>query len=129
MIKVLIKKQSNYPLKNVSIRKTLQDFFTNQGVVSDAVVNVSVVGEKTMLELAQKFLGEKNILHNVLTFTESEAKAKFVYPDEQVLQLGEIVLCYPKVFAEAKEEGVMIEKKALDLIEHSAWHLMGVHHE
>lgn len=129
MIKVLIKKQSNYPLSNVKIRKVMQDFFVRHGVVSDAVVGVSIVGEATMKSLAQKFLGEKNIVHNVLSFVENETRGEFVYPNNDTLVLGEIVLCYPQVFKEAKDEGVMIEKKALGLIEHSAMHLMGIHHK
>ncbi|KKQ25904.1 MAG: hypothetical protein US62_C0042G0004 [Candidatus Woesebacteria bacterium GW2011_GWA1_37_8] len=129
MLKVLIKKQSNYPISNLKIRKTLEAFFEKHGMVSDSVVYVSIVGEKTMLELARKYLGEKNTLHNVLSFTEGETKGEFVYPNDKMLRLGEIILCYPKIFSEAKEEGVMIEKKALDLVEHAGLHLMGIHHE
>jgi len=129
MIKVLIKKQSNYPVSNLKIRKTLKTFFEKHGVVSDSVVYVSIVGEKTMRELARKYLGERNTLHNVLSFTESETKGEFAYPDDKILRLGEIVLCYPKIFQEAKEEGVRIEKKALELLEHAGLHLMGIHHE
>lgn len=129
MIKVLIKKQSNCPVSSLKIRKLLVDFFTKQGVVSDAVVSVSIVGEKTMLDLARKFLGEKNVLHNVLSFNESETRGNFIYPSGDILYLGEIVLCYPKIFQEAKDEGVLIDQKVEDLIEHAGWHLMGIHHD
>lgn len=129
MIKVLIKKQSNYPISSLKIRKTLQQFFESHGVVSDGVVSVSVVGEKTMLSLAQKYLGEKNKLHNVLSFTEDETKGTFVYPEDKLLRLGEIVLCYPKIFQEAREEGTRIEQKVIELVEHAGLHLMGIHHE
>jgi probable rRNA maturation factor len=129
MIKVLIKKQSHYPISNWKIRKTLQEFFKSHGIVSDSLVEVSLVGEKAMVELARRHLGEKDMVHDVLSFPESEVRGEFIYPDDGFIRLGEIVLCYPKIFKEAKDEGVLIEQKALELIRHSAMHLLGFHHE
>lgn len=43
--------------------------------------------------------------------------------------LGEIVVCFPVVLKEAKLEGKLIEEKVLELVGHSALHLLGIHHE
>jgi probable rRNA maturation factor len=128
MIKVNVSKQSNFPVKSSLIKKRLREFLTKEGIVSDCVVSVAVVGETKMLELGKKHLKDK-ILHNVLSFTESEIKGSFIYPPDGKIYLGEIVICYPKVVEEAKEEGTLIDKKACELVEHGALHLLGKHHE
>lgn len=128
MIRVDITKQSNYPVSAAKIKKKLTEFFEKHGIVSEAEVSVAIVGEKKMLEVGKKYLGDKE-LHNVLSFTPDEASAQFAYPPNKVIYLGEIMICYPKVVAEAKKENKLIEEKALELIEHGAMHLLGIHHE
>ena len=128
MITVNVTKQSNFPVKSSLIKKRLRDFLTKEGIVSDCVVSVAIVGKAKMLEMSRKHLNDK-VLHNVLSFTESELKGSFIYPPDGKIYLGEIIICYPKVVEEAKEEGVLIDKKACELIEHGALHLLGKHHE
>jgi rRNA maturation RNase YbeY len=129
MIKVNVKKQTNYPISAPKIKKALQAFFEAQGIVSDAEVSVAIVGQVKMFEIAKKYLKEKGKkLHNVLSFTPDEAKGFFVYPPDELIHLGEIILCYPAVLEQAKREGKLIDEVAKELIEHSALHLMGVHH-
>lgn len=128
MIKVEVKKQSNYPISAKLIRDILKGFFTKEGIISDALVSVAIVGEKKMLELGGKYLKDK-ILHGVLSFTEDELRGNFIYPPDGKIYLGEIIVCYPKVVEEAKKEGVLIDEKVKELILHSAEHLMGRHHE
>ena len=106
----------------------MREFLVKEGIVSDCVVSVAIVGEKKMLETGKKHLKDK-ILHNVLSFTESEIKGSFVYPPDGKIYLGEILLCYPKVLEEAREEDILIDEKACDLVEHGALHLLGKHHE
>lgn len=134
MIKVDVTKQSNYPISAVKIKKKLADFFAKSGIVSDAEVSVAIVGEKKMLAIGKKYLKDGK-LHNVLSFTPGEEKfvygkaARFAYPPDNTLHLGEIVVCYPLVVEEAKRENSLIEDRVLNLIEHSAMHLLGIHHE
>ena len=134
MIKVYVKKQSNYPIKASEIKKILRKFFQKQGIVSDAQVNVALVGEKKMLDISNKYLKDSKV-HNVLSFTADESESlpagrqgKFLYPPKALIQLGEIVICYPKVVEEAKHEGKRINQKAEELLKHGAQHLMGKHH-
>ncbi len=128
MISISVKKQGNYPVSAKKIKDFLRQYFKKGGIVSDAEISVAILGEKKMLDLGRKYLHDKN-LHNVLSFTEDEIHEKFVYPPDGKIYLGEIILCYPKVFEEAKMEGKMIEGKVLELIEHGAEHLLGKHHE
>jgi probable rRNA maturation factor len=134
MIKVLVTKQSNYPVGAAAIKKKLSAFFTKQGIVSDAEVSVAIVGEKKMMELGTVYLKDKK-LHNVLSFTPGEERfvygkaASFAYPPDKLIHLGEIVVCYPKAVEESKEENVLIDERVYKLVEHGALHLLGIHHE
>lgn len=126
MVKINISKQSNYPISGVAVRKFLQSFFKDHGIVSDAECHVSFVGEAKMKNLGKKYYKD-NRLHNVFSFVESEV-SNFKHVDN-IMPLGEIVVCFPIVLKEAKTEGKLIEEKVLELVGHSALHLLGIHHE
>ena len=128
MVKVTITKQGNYPVNASVIKKKLADFFIGSGIVSQASVSVAIIGEKKMMEIGNKYLKDKK-LHNVLSFTPSEAKGNFVYPPDGVIYLGEIIVCYPVAVKEAGTSDVLVDEKIYELIEHGAMHLMGIHHE
>src|SRR4030066_1574957 len=124
MIKVYVKKQTNYPVRASIIKEKLTEFLKKKGIVSDSVVSVVLIGKKKMTNISKKYLGKEES-HNVLSFTESEtnilSKKKhtdFVYPPDEMLNLGEILICYPEVFEEAKKEGKLIEDKVYELVEH-----------
>jgi len=129
MIHVYINKQSNFAVSVPKIKDALQKLFIKEGIVSNADVSVSIVGEKKMLTLAKKYLKENNVLHNVLSFPFAETKEPFVEPPDNVIHLGEIVFCYQKVIEEAQKEGKLIDEKFVELAEHGAMHLLGKHHE
>lgn len=128
MIEVIVTKESNYPVSAPEIKKKLKSFLAKGGIVSDCVVSVTVVGEKEMLKLGKKYLQDLTI-HNVLSFSEPRPEGSFKYPPDGKIYLGEIVICYPKVLADAKYEGKLINQKAYELIEHGAKHLLGIHHD
>lgn len=81
-----------------------------------------------MMEMGKKFLKDGK-LHNVLSFVPGEVKGEFVYPPDSKIHLGEIIICYPEVLRQAKEENSLIDDKVCELVEHGALHLLGVHHE
>jgi rRNA maturation RNase YbeY len=128
MIKVLVKKTSNYPVNSPRIKRKVRNFLKKKGITSDAVISIAIIGKKRMIELSKKYM-EDSSLHNVLSFTENEINEKFVYPPNGPIQLGEVVVCYAKAFEEAKSENKRIEEKVTELIEHGILHLLGVHHK
>ena len=128
MIKVNLQKQSSYPVNVRALKKTLQDFFASKGIVSEAEVSVAIVGEKKMLELSKIYLKDRE-KHSVLAFTPEETKKKFVYPPDGIIHLGEIIICYPFIVGEARKKGKLIDDVLTELAQHSALHLMGIHHE
>jgi rRNA maturation RNase YbeY len=128
MIRVYVKKEITCPISAVEVKRVLSFFLKEEGIVSNADVSVAFVGQTKMLALASKYLKERHTLHNVLSFPYSEG-GKFVYPPEDVMHLGDIVICYPKALEEAKKEGVQIKEKTMELICHGALHLLGKHHD
>jgi rRNA maturation RNase YbeY len=128
MITVSVTKQSNYPVNVSTVKKKLAAFFSKNGIVSDAEVNVVIVGEKKMMDIGNKYLKDKK-LHNVLSFVPSEVKGGFVYPPDGIIHLGEIFICYQQAVREAQQENVLIDERVYELIEHGALHLLGIHHE
>ena len=127
MISVLVSKSGNYPVGTPEVKKALRDFFTKNGIVSDASVSVSIIGLAKMKAISKKYLNDNNP-HNVLSFTTEETKGKFVYPPDKIY-LGEIILCYPLIVEEATKEGKLIDEKAIELSVHAGEHLLGRHHE
>ena len=128
MIKVYVTKQSSYPIKTPKVKKLVRDFLKTKGIKSNAEVSIAFVGRSKMTDLGNKYLKD-NILHNVLSFTESEVGQKFVYPPDKSIHLGEVVVCFPVVVDEAKKEDKLIEEKVVELITHGLEHLLGHHHQ
>lgn len=128
MIKVYVKKLANYPIKATDLKNNLRKFFQKQGIVSDAQVSVAIVGEKKMLGISKKYL-KGNQIHSVLSFTHEDSKGEFVYPPGERIDLGEIIVCYPKAIKEAQAEGKKVADKINELMMHAGMHLMGIHHE
>ncbi len=129
MIKVRVFKSSNYPVSSVAIKRRTALFLKEKGISSASEISIAIIGKDKMLSLAKKYLKEKDTLHNVLSFTENEINKKFVYPPGGPIQLGEVVVCYPKAFQEAISENKRIEEKVWELIEHGIMHLLGYHHK
>ena len=129
MIKVNVKKYTSYPISTLKIKRRLSKFLVNNGITSDAEVSVAIVGEKRMLGMAKKYLNEENVLHSVLSFPLQEIKRGFYFPKDDLIHLGEIIVCYKKVVEEAVKEDKLVEDKLFELVEHGALHLLGVHHD
>lgn len=129
MIKVVISKQSNYPISSVKVKNTLTNFLIGKGIVSDSVVFVSFVGKEEMKKIGKTYYKKDDRIHNVFSFVESEVQNKNFKVPNEMINLGEIIVCFPVAVEEAAKEGVLIEAKVLELVEHSALHLMGIHHK
>jgi probable rRNA maturation factor len=129
MIRIRVFKTSNYPISTPKIKKDLKTFLQQKGIVSDAEISLAFIGKDRMKKLVDKYLKEKDSIHNVLSFTENEVNKKFIYPPGTMICLGEVVVCFPKAIEEAKEEDKLIHEKVWELVEHGTMHLLGIHHK
>ncbi|MBI4032995.1 MAG: rRNA maturation RNase YbeY [Candidatus Blackburnbacteria bacterium] len=94
-------------------------------------VSIALVGERKMKELGRRHLGEQGRIHEVLSFPALEAKGgrNFVAPEEELLLLGDIVICYPEARKIAMKRNRMVDDVLGELAEHGTLHLLGIHHE
>ena len=131
MIKILIHTDTRYPVNRKIIRKAVFDVFAKNKITGDAEVSVAVVGERKMKDLSGKYLSDsKN--HEVLTFALEDitnAKGGFINPPDEILRLGDVVLCWPQVLSLAAKDDVLVDDEVYFLASHGAEHLLGKHHE
>jgi len=122
MVSVLISSESRYKVNRVKIRQTVEEFLDRAGL-DQAEVSFLVVGERKMSFLNYRFRKIKKAT-DVLSFPQESARG----PDE-ILRLGDIVVCYPVARAEAAKENKMVDEKICELVEHGLRHLLGEHHD
>ena len=133
MVNVIIHTDTRYPVNRKVIRKAVLDTFSEFKVESgDLEVSVAVVGSRKMKDLSSKFLKDGKT-HEVLAFAQEEISQSegrgFVNPPDNILRLGDIVLCWPEVLKEASMQDSMVDDQLYFLTGHATEHLLGKHHE
>lgn len=132
MIKVLVHTDTRYPVNRKVIRSAVaQTLQKNRAGEMAAEVSVAVVGSRKMQELAQKYMKD-NKKHQVLSFPfedVSQVGHGFVSAPDNMLRLGEVVLCWPEVLFEASRDDMMVDDKVYELVSHGVEHLLGNHHD
>lgn len=130
MITILIKTESHYTVDRARIRQKIEKVLYDRGVKGKIEVSVSVVGDRLMKDLNQKYrqLPETT---DVLSFPMSDEvdDKPFVDPPDNILRLGDIVISYPQVREDATLENKLVDDKIDELVEHSMLHLLGQHHD
>lgn len=130
MLRIFITRQSRYPANTKALKTKVLGVLKEHGV-QDAEVSIALVGERKIKELAKRHLGEKNGLHEVLSFPfiGDDVRTDFPVHPEGLLQLGEVVVCYPYARKIAIRRNKMMDDVLGELTEHGVLHLLGKHHE
>lgn len=128
MISISVYKQGNYPVNVKKVKDVISKTLTDNGIMSDAVVDVAIVNKTKMDELNEKYYKDEVYEHPIFTFPDGEG-LEFVMPPDGKLHLGQIVISYPYVLEESKEKGKLIDDVACELAAHGALHLVGIHHD
>lgn len=128
MITVNVTKQGNFAVSAKKIKNTIQKVLTLNGIVSDAEVDIAIVGREKMDELNEKYYKDEIYEHPIFTFPEL-LPDQFVFPPDGKLYLGQIVINYPMAVESAREKNKLIDEVACNLAEHGSLHLLGIHHE
>jgi rRNA maturation RNase YbeY len=127
MISVNVTKLGTYPVSSKRIKDVVVGFLKQNGIVSDAVVDVAFVSRETMDELNNKYYKDEVYEHPIFTFIEPEADF-FVMPPDKKLYLGQMVINYPMAVETAREKNQLVEKVIVELVTHGCLHLIGKHH-
>src|SRR3989344_1912522 len=133
MVNVIIHTDTRYPVNRRIIRKAVLDTFSEFKVESGNLeVSVAVVGSRKMKDLSLKFLKDEKT-HEVLAFAQEEISQSegrgFVNPPDDILRLGDIVICWPEVLESASREETMVDDQLYFLTGHATEHLLGKRHE
>lgn len=129
MVTVTVHKFGKFPVSTKKIQETAIKTFERNGILSDAESSVAIVSGEKMQWYVDTYYGNDGEDHPVLSFPIAEVKEPFVMPPDNVVHLGEIIVSYDYCVNESKKTGRLIEEIVLEMVEHGALHLMGVHHD
>jgi len=132
MITVLFQSESHYPANRKVITDAITEALEQKMKGSRSVeVSVTVVGDRKMRQLNKSYR-QIDATTDVLSFPQNDPSqasvAPFVESPDGVLRLGDIVLSFPQVVAEAAEENKLVDDMMVFLALHGLDHLLGIHH-
>lgn len=92
-------------------------------------LGLHLVGESSIHELNREHRG-KDAPTDVLSFGLHDPNGmRFVLPPNQPIHLGDVVISYPRVLAQAEEYGHTPERELAYLTAHGVLHILGYDHE
>lgn len=129
MVKLVldISADSRYPFDRKRVKLALEKVLQEQANFEGRVnISFSVVGERKIKELEQKFFGRDEVT-DVLSFPQDEGSPM---PDGvEGHMLGDIVVCYPQAKRQALQWNRLIDEEIEFLACHGLLHLLGIHHD
>lgn len=123
--KVLVYVESRYKASRKRIKRAVNAVLREEKMQTPVEVSVAIVGDRKMRALNKKYR-DLDKTTNVLSFPLSEGDSSFLPTD--IIRLGDIVVSYPQVIKEAARDEMMVDDKIEELVIHSMYHLLGVHH-
>lgn len=132
MITITVQTEKQFAVSKRKLQKDLNALFKKHGIISEAEASVLIVSAETMLEYVKTHLketGDEAKSHPVLSFPQTEIEGPFLFPPDDILHLGEIIVSYDHAKIEAESKKKTPESCVIELAEHGALHLMGIHHD
>lgn len=114
--------ESRYKVNRRRIKHCVAEELAKYRVKGPVEVSVAVVGKRKMKSLNVKYRN-KNIVSNVLAFCQQEGDK--VPTEDDVLMLGDVVVCYPVLIDDAARERMLVDDAMCELIAHGVRHLLG----
>ncbi|HEY2595785.1 MAG TPA: rRNA maturation RNase YbeY [Chloroflexota bacterium] len=93
---------------------------------ADYVIGIHLVGNSTIQQLNAEHR-HLSAVTDVLSFPRAEAG--FVLPEGEPVNLGDVVIAYPRAVAQADEYGHSVEREIAYLVAHGVLHVLGYDHE
>lgn len=124
---ISLSSESRFPVDRATIRGAVEKMIIQNKVKGKVIVEVTVVGNRKMRSLNKTYRNSDETT-TVLSFGYSDpaSGATFVEPPDDVLRLGSIVVSYPQAVKRASEDGMMVDDKIKELVEHGMKNLLGV---
>ena len=139
MVNVLIHTDTRYPVNRKAIRRAVVDTFKRYKIDKiSAEVSIAVVGRRKMSDLTKSYRNDE-LDHEVLAFALEEVMQNqeglprdsqgFINVPDEILRLGDVILCWPKVLEKAASDNIMVDEEIYRLTVHGVEHLLGEHHD
>ncbi|KKT28747.1 MAG: putative rRNA maturation factor [Candidatus Collierbacteria bacterium GW2011_GWC2_44_18] len=128
-----ISADSRYSFDRKRVKAALSKVLSEQGVDGKVLISFSVVGERKIRELEQKYFNRDEVT-DVLSFPLDEAmpagrQGEEMPADFDGLNLGDIVVCYPQAKRQAMQWNRLVDEEIEFLACHGLLHLLGIHHD
>ena len=130
MIKIDIQ-DNKYSINKQEIVDSIKQTIIQNNGPQDASLSVTIENEKTVFELAKKYLHENDDEakgHPVLSFLVSEIEGRFILPPDEENYLGEIIVSFEQAQKNALQAGHSLGTEIVNLVNHATLHLLGIHH-
>ena len=119
-------------------REVIETALKKEGFLTDVEISLTLVSEEEIQSANREFRDQDKVT-DVLSFPmagldhpgswdEMVSQPDIKNPDTGEYLLGDILLCVPKVYAQAEEYGHSEKREYAFLIAHSMLHLMGYDH-
>ena len=130
MVEIQIIADSKYKVDKSVVRERMIAALARHHLTDKVQVVIEIVGRRRITELNETYLKHQGVT-DVLSFplNDPNDNRAFVARPDGILDLGEIVVCYPVAMEGAVERQVTIDEQIADLAEHGLMHLLGFHHE
>ena len=138
MVDILIHIDTRYPVNRKAIRRAVVDTFKSYKIEEiTAEVSIAVIGRRKMKDLTKTYRRDE-AEHEVLAFALEEVTQDqdgsigsqgFINVPDNILRLGDVVLCWPQVLDKAASDNIMVDEEIYRLTVHGVEHLLGEHHE
>ncbi len=130
-ISVRVKRQFKPSVDEGWVRKIARQVLRAEGVPAPYEISLFFADSPTVRRLNRDYRGV-NETTDVLAFYMLPDKAgdsSFILPPDGVTRLGEVIISYPQVVQQAKEQGNSTERELALVIIHGILHLLGYDHE
>jgi len=136
MVNIVINSDPRYKVNKSVVQDAVIEALEKHHLHGKIEVSVSIVGDRKMHELNQKYRGIDSTT-DILSFAFEDPmpsslqhipRVGFVAAPDQVLRLGDIVLSLPQVLEDAAENGTTVDEEIKFLLDHGVNHLLGIHH-
>ncbi len=128
MIKVQFYNSHQYSFEPEAVKDRVEAVL-EQYDLDEVKVDISLVNEARISQLNQEMMGRIGKT-DVLSFPQYEADGRdsFPYPEDELVNLGDIVICYQTAVEESNRTRNSVTDQLSFYVEHGLMHLLGYHH-
>lgn len=130
-LRVRVRRATGARPDRAELRRVCENVLRGEGVSGPVRLTVALVGDEEIQAINRRHRGVDRPT-DVLSFSLVDSTVDqrgFVTPTDQPVELGDIVISYPRVLAQAEEYGHSPERELAYLVAHGLLHILGYDHE